>query len=131
MKNIISPTQAIDELSEIDEPVAVLVEQTEEAHSQQVRLGAVGPGEQLLEEAFELLHVDAVLLQVRQTGVVALCWVAAAAPVTAGQMLRLDLQNTWKELVGREVTSSASRQDQYMPPTVVCSPRTDLYHVNM
>lgn len=80
-----------------------MVEQTEEAHSQQVRLGAVGPGEQLLEETFELLHVDAVLLQVRQTGVVALCWVAAATPVTAGQMLRLDLQDAREELVGHRL----------------------------
>lgn len=103
-KHTVSPTQAVDELSEIDEPVAVLVQQTEEAHSQQVRLGAVGPGEKLLEETFELLHVDAVLLQVRQTGVVALCWVAAAAPVTAGQMLRLDWQDACEELVGREAT---------------------------
>lgn len=128
MKHIVSSTQPIDELSEIDEPVAVLVKQTEEAHSQQVRLGAVGPGEQLLEETFELLHVDAVLLQVRQTGVVALCWVAAATPVTAGQMLRLDLQDACERL---SVTSPATRQDQYMPPTVVCSCCTDLYCVNM
>lgn len=91
-KNTVSLTQAVDELSEIDEPVAVLVEQTEEAHGQQVRLGAVGPGEELLEEALELLHVDAVLLQVRQAGVVALRRVAAAAPVAAGQVLRLDVQ---------------------------------------
>lgn len=89
---LISPTQTSDELSEIDEPVAVLVQQTEKARRQQVRLGAVGPGEELLEEPLELLHVDAVLLQVGQTGVVALCWVAAASPVTAGQMLRLVLQ---------------------------------------
>lgn len=108
-----------------------MVEQTEEAHGQQVRLGAVGPGEQLLEETFELLYVDAVLLQVRQAGVVALCRVAAAAPVTAGQMLRLDLQDTCEELVGREVTSPVTRQDPHMPPTVVCSPSTELYWVNM
>lgn len=74
-----------------------MVEQTEEAHGQQVRLGAVGPGEQLLEEAFELLRVDAVLLQVRQAGVVALRWVAAAAPVAAGQVLRLDSQEAREE----------------------------------
>lgn len=52
-------------------------------------MGSVGPGEQQVEQAFELLHVDAVLLQVGQAGVVALCGVAAAAPVTAGQVLRL------------------------------------------
>lgn len=53
-------------------------------------MGAVGPGEQQVEQAFELLHVDAVLLQVGQAGVVALSRVAAAAPVTAGQVLRLE-----------------------------------------
>lgn len=52
-------------------------------------MGSVGPGEQELEEAFELLHVDAVLLQVGQAGVMTFCGVAAAAPVTAGQMLCL------------------------------------------
>lgn len=52
-------------------------------------MGSVGPGEQQVEQAFELLHVDAVLLQVGQAGVMALCGVAAAAPVTAGQVLRL------------------------------------------
>lgn len=83
-----------------------MVEQTEEAHGQQVRLGAVGPGEQLLEEAFELLYVDAVLLQVRQAGVVALCRVAAAAPVTAGQMLRLE---------GRGEKSLVRRREQHTP----------------
>lgn len=103
-----------------------MVEQTEEAHGQQVRLGAVGPGEELLEEALELLYVDAVLLQVRQTGVVALCWVAAAAPVTAGQMLRLDVEDACEELMGREVTSSTTPQDRCMPPADVCSPCTDL-----
>lgn len=66
-----------------------MVEETEEAQSQGVRVGPVGPGEQQLEEAFELLHVDAVLLQVGQAGVVALCGVAAAAPVAAGQVLCL------------------------------------------
>lgn len=52
-------------------------------------MGAVGPGEEELEEALELLGVNAVLLQVGQAGVVALRWVAAASPVTAGQVLRL------------------------------------------
>lgn len=55
-------------------------------------MGSVGPGEQELEEAFELLHVDAVLLQVGQAGVMTLCGVAAAAPVTAGQVLCLKLR---------------------------------------
>lgn len=94
-----------------------MVEQTEEAHGQQVRLGAVGPGEQLLEESFELLRVDAVLLQVRQAGVVALCWVAAAAPVAAGQVLRLDSQQGRDEgsLVWLEFTPLATRNSTRLP----------------
>lgn len=83
-------TQATDELPEIDEGVSVLVKETEEAQSQGVWVGSVGPGEQQVEQAFELLHVDAVLLQVGQARVVALCGVAAATPVTAGQMLCLE-----------------------------------------
>lgn len=82
-------TQATDELPKIDEGISVLVKETEEAQSQGVRVGPVGPGEQQLEEAFELLQVDAVLLQVGQAGVMTLCGVAAAAPVTAGQVFRL------------------------------------------
>ena len=68
-----------------------MVKHTEEAQSQGVRLGSVGPGEEQLEEAFKLLHVNAVLLKVRQAGVVTLRGVAATAPVTAGQVLRLKL----------------------------------------
>lgn len=95
-----------------------MVEQTEEADGQQVRLGAVGPGEQLLEESFELLRVDAVLLQVRQAGVVALCWVAAAAPVAAGQVLRLDSQEGRDEnsLVWLEFTPFANRNGTRLSP---------------
>lgn len=52
-------------------------------------MSSIGPGEQQVEQAFELLHVDAVLLQVGQAGVVTLCGVAAATPVTAGQVLGL------------------------------------------
>lgn len=51
---------------------------------------SVGPGEQQVEQAFELFHVDAVLLQVGQAGVMAFCGVAAAAPVAAGQVLCLE-----------------------------------------
>jgi len=83
-------TQAIDELPKIDEGISVIVKETEEAQSQGVRVGPGGPGEQQVEQASELLHVDAVLLQVGQAGVVALRGVAAAAPVTAGQVLRLN-----------------------------------------
>lgn len=56
-------------------------------------MGAVGPGEEQREEDLELLHVDAVLLQVGQAGVVALRGVAAAAPVAAGQVLCLQEDN--------------------------------------
>lgn len=56
-------------------------------------MGAVGPGEEQLEEDLELLHVDAVLLQVGQAGVVALSGVAAASPVAAGQVLCLQEDN--------------------------------------
>lgn len=58
-------------------------------------MGTVGPGEQQVEEPLELLYVDAVLLQVREAGVVALCWVTAAAPVAAGQVLRLEGRNVY------------------------------------
>lgn len=74
-----------------------MVKLTEQAQSQGVRLGSVGPGEQQLEEAFKLLHVNAVLLQVRQAGVVTLRGVAATAPVTAGQVLRLNLGRETQE----------------------------------
>lgn len=84
-----SPTQATDELPKIDEGISVLVKETEESHSQGVGVRPIGPGEQQVEEAFELLYINAVLLQVGQAGVMALCGVAAATPVTAGKMLRL------------------------------------------
>lgn len=61
-----------------------MVKKTEEAYSQGLRMGSIGPREQQVEETLKLLHVNAVLLQVRQAGVMALCGVAAAAPVTAG-----------------------------------------------
>lgn len=83
-------TQAIDKLSEVDEGISVLVQKTEESHSQRVRVGSVGPGEQQVEQALKLLNVNAVLLQVRQAGVMTLCGIAAAAPVTAGQVLGLE-----------------------------------------
>ena len=66
-----------------------MVEQAEEACGQGVRVGLVGPGEEQHKEAPELLHVDAVLLQVGQAGVVALRQVGAPSPVAAGQVLRL------------------------------------------
>lgn len=60
-------------------------------------MGAVRPREEHIEQALELLHVDAVLLQVGQAGVVTLRGVAAAAPVTAGQVLRLWTGNKRKK----------------------------------
>lgn len=68
-----------------------MVEETEETEGQWVGVGSVGPGEQQVEQALELLHIDAVLLQIWQAGVVALCGVTAAAPVAAGQVLRLEI----------------------------------------
>lgn len=47
-------------------------------------MSAARPGEKKHEQALELLKVDAVLLQVRQAGVVPVQGVAAPAPVTAG-----------------------------------------------
>lgn len=52
-------------------------------------MAGAAPGGQGAEKLRELSAVDAVLLQVGQAGVVALRWVAAASPVTAGQVLRL------------------------------------------
>lgn len=46
-------------------------------------MGSAGPGEEQNKHALELLKVDAVLLQVRQAGVVPVQCVAAPAPVAA------------------------------------------------
>ena len=64
-------------------------------------MGLVGPGEEQHEEAPELLHVDAVLLQVGQAGVVALRQVGAPSPVAAGQVLRLTRQREGGQLKTR------------------------------
>ena len=83
-------TQAIDEFAEVDEAISIFIKQTEKADSQRFWVGSVGPGEQQAEQALKLLHVYAVLLQVRQAGVMALGGIAAASPVTAGQVLGLE-----------------------------------------
>lgn len=62
--NISILTQSIDELPEVEEPICVLIQQTEDASSQGVRVGSVCPGEQQVEQTLELLHINAVLLQV-------------------------------------------------------------------
>ncbi len=54
---------------------------------------AAGPGEEQCKQHFELLQIDAVLLQVRQARVVPAHGVTGAAPVTAGQMLSLRVIN--------------------------------------
>ena len=109
MHNLAVLTQATDELPEVDECVSVLVEQAEEAQGQGVGVRPVGPGEQQVEQPPELLHVHAVLLQVRQAGVVALRGVAAAAPVTAGQVLRLERGKASddSEMLGENKTGEA------------------------
>lgn len=82
-------TQATDEFAEVDEAISIFIEEMEEADSQRFWVGSVGPGEQQAEQPLKLLHVYAVLLQVRQAGVMAFCGIAAASPVTAGQVLCL------------------------------------------
>lgn len=44
--NISGLTQAADELSEVDECISIVVKKTEEAYSQRVRVGSIGPGEE-------------------------------------------------------------------------------------
>lgn len=66
-----------------------MVQQTEDAQGQVVCVCAAGPGEEQRKQHFELLQIDAVLLQVRQARVVPAHGVTGAAPVTAGQMLSL------------------------------------------
>lgn len=55
-------------------------------------MGATGPGKEERKHALELLKVNAVLLQVRQAGVVPVQRIAAPAPVAAGQVFRLQNQ---------------------------------------
>lgn len=52
-------------------------------------MSATRPGEKQHEHALELLKVDAVLLQVRQAGVVPVQGIAAPTPVAAGQVFCL------------------------------------------
>ncbi len=86
-------TEAADELSEVYERVCVVVQQTEDAQGQVIGVCAAGPGEEQRKQHFELLQIDAVLLQVRQARVVPAHGVTGAAPVTAGQMLSLRVIN--------------------------------------
>lgn len=83
-------TKAVNELSEVDERVRVLVEQPEEADSKAIGVCATGPGKEHQEQALKLLQVHAVLLQVGQTRVMTVHRVTRAAPVTAGQVFGLE-----------------------------------------
>lgn len=83
-------TEAINELSEVNERVCVLVEQPEEADSKAIGVCATGPGKEHREQPLKLFQVHAVLLQVGQTRVMTVHWVTRAAPVTAGQVFGLE-----------------------------------------
>lgn len=69
-------------------------------------MGSTGPGEEEGEHALELLEVNAILLQVRQAGVVPLRGVAVSSPVAAGQVFCLntrstprDCQHLWEQFI--------------------------------
>lgn len=63
------------------------------------------PGSERDEELTELKRVDAVLLQVRQAGIVTLSGRAAGTPVTAGHVFGLDRQNGQKKEAGLEAVT--------------------------
>lgn len=58
-------------------------------------MSATRPGKEEHKHALELLEVDAVLLQVRQAGVVPVRGIAAPTPVAAGQMFSLKSVAKW------------------------------------
>lgn len=74
-----------------------MVQQSEKPEGQIVSMRPARPGEEQSEQTLKLLQVYAVLLQIRQAGVVTAHRVTAAAPVTAGQMLGLmgTQMSTW------------------------------------
>lgn len=84
-----SLTQACDKFFEVDEAVLVLIQQAEEARCEGGRVDAAHPDAQGAKELRELAQVDAVLLQVRQAGVVAFRCRGAGTPVTAHDVLGL------------------------------------------
>lgn len=88
-------TQPRDELPEVNQGVSILIQELEQAGGQHLGVSATRPGKEQHEHALELLKVDAVLLQVRQAGVVPVQGIAAPAPVAAGQMLSLKNVAKW------------------------------------
>lgn len=82
-------TDTGDELFEVDERVFVLVEQAEESAGQRVGVKTAAPGRQSREELSELTAVNAILLKIRQTGVVTLRRRAARSPITAHDVFGL------------------------------------------
>lgn len=82
-------TESSDELFEVDQSVLVLVQQSEEAGRQGGGVASTDPGTQCREQLGELSWVNAVLLQVRKAGIVALGCRAAGAPVTARHVFGL------------------------------------------
>lgn len=83
-------TESSDELFEIDQTILVLVQESEEASRQDGGVASTCPGGQNREELSELDQINAILLQVRQAGVMALRCRTAGAPVTAGHVFGLN-----------------------------------------
>lgn len=82
-------TESSDELFEVDQSILVLVQQSEEASRQCRGVASTKPGSKGSEQLAELGRVNAVLLQVWQAGVMALCCRAAGTPITAGHVFGL------------------------------------------
>lgn len=83
---------------------------------------ATRPGKEQHEHALELLKVDAVLLQVRQAGVVSVQGIAAPTPVAAGQMLSLKNVAKWLlSLIQPQTTAVTLGTVSNLP---VCGPPT-------
>lgn len=98
-------TESSDELFEIDETILVLVQEPEEASRQYGGVSSTCPWGQNSEELSELDWIDAILLQVRQAGVVALRCRTAGAPVTAGHVFGLNrAKHRCRKLDGPELT---------------------------
>lgn len=82
-------TESSDELLEVDKSILVLVQESKEPGWQRGGVTPTDPGSKGSEELGELDRVDAVLLQVRQAGVVTLCCGTAGAPVAARHVFGL------------------------------------------
>lgn len=103
--DITGRTESGSKLPEVDETVSITVEEPEEANSQGIRVDTASPGEEYIEEACELLQINAVLVQVGQAGVMPVCWAARPTPVAGGQILCL--QDS-----GSSIPYKSSHQDQ-------------------